>query len=122
MVKLETIIAVKDIQISRDFYQKILDLHPSHGGDSFEILKYGEEIIICLHKWGEHEHPSMLHSSNQNGNGLILLFRVDELNCIYQNALRIEAKIEKTIHYNPNSLKNQFTLFDPDGYYIIISN
>lgn len=122
MVKLETIIAVKDIQISKVFYKKILDLKPSHGGDSFEILKYDEEIILCLHKWGEHEHPRMRHSSNQNGNGLILFFRVDDLNCIYQNALRMEAKIEKAIHYNPNSLKNQFTLFDPDGYYIIISN
>ncbi len=121
MVRTETIIAVKNVPESSKFYQKLLDCKSEHGGDTFEILTSEKQVILCLHKWGEHEHPTMLSSEKEVGNGLILFFRVDKLKKIFENAKKLNATIEKEIHYNENSLKNQFILRDLDSYYLIIS-
>lgn len=121
MVRTEPIIAVKNIAQSSKFYQDLLGCHSAHSGDTFDILKDGNVIILCLHRWGEHNHPTMLNPIKENGNGLILFFRVNNLKQILANAHRIEAKIEKEIHYNENSLQNQFILRDLDNYYLIIS-
>lgn len=121
MVRTETIIAVKNVPESSKFYQKLLDCKSEHGGNTFEILTSEKQVILCLHKWGEHEHPTMLSSEKEVGNGLILFFRVDKLKKIFENAKILNATIEKEIHYNENSLKNQFILRDLDSYYLIIS-
>ncbi|MDQ8747655.1 glyoxalase [Elizabethkingia miricola] len=121
MVRTETIIAVKNVSASSAFYQKLLECSSAHGGETFEILKDDNTVILCLHKWGEHEHPTMIDAEKENGNGLILFFRVSNINRILENAKNMHASIEKEIHYNENSLKNQFILRDPDNYYLIIS-
>lgn len=121
MTKLETIIAVKDISISSEFYQELLGCKSEHGGDMFEILTSESNVVLCLHKWGEHEHATMLNPNKEIGNGLILFFRVDDLDKVFENSKTLKADIEKEIHYNENSLKRQFTLRDLDGYYLIIS-
>lgn len=38
-----------------------------------------------------------------------------------ENGKNLNAKIEKELHLNLNSGKDQFSLRDPDGYYIIVS-
>ncbi len=121
VTKLETIIAVKSVPKSSEFYQKLLGCKSGHGGEIFEILTSGNNVVLCLHKWGEHEHPTKVKPTSDNGNGIILFFRVDDVNEIFENAKTLQAGIEKEIHYNENSLKNQFTLRDLDGYYLIIS-
>lgn len=121
MVKTETIIAVANVPESSRFYQNLLGCKGVHGGETFEILTSGDTVILCLHKWDEHEHPTMASPNDGAANGLILFFRVDDLPAVFQNALELDASIEKGIHYNENSLKNQFTLWDPDHYYIIVS-
>lgn len=121
MVRTETIIAVKDVPKSSKFYQDLLNCKSEHGGETFEILTSENNVVLCLHQWGEHEHPTMTNPIKENGNGLILFFRVDDLNEIFENAKSLKVGIEKEIHYKENSLKNQFTLRDLDDYYLIIS-
>ncbi|MFD2905735.1 VOC family protein [Sphingobacterium anhuiense] len=121
MVKTETIIAVKSVHESSEFYQKLLGCKSEHGGHTFDRLTSENHVVLCLHKWGEHDHPTMLQSVKDNGNGLILFFRVDNLYVKFEHAKAVNATIEKEIHYNENSLKNQFLLRDLDGYYLIIS-
>lgn len=120
MVRTETIIAVESVSRSSAFYQNLLGCTSEHGGETFEILTVENNVILCLHKWGEHAHPTMLQPKNA-GNGLILFFRVDNLQQVFENATKLDAMFEKEIHYNENSLKNQFILRDPDNYYLIIS-
>ena len=80
MIRLETIIAVKDVAKSSIWYQNLLNLKSNHGGDSFEMLadKNGT-VILCLHLWGEHDHPIMTDPNIAVGNGLILYLRVSTL-------------------------------------------
>lgn len=122
MIKNEPIIGVKDVVKSAAWYKKLLDCHSQHGGDTFEMLadKNGE-VFLCLHKWGEHEHPTLSNPSIKPGNGLILYLKVDNLMQVWKNARDMDSKIKEPPHVNPNSGKEQFCLCDLDGYYLMIS-
>ena len=69
MTKIDPIIAVKDIEISSKWYQSVFNCRSMHGGKEFDILvSENNEILICLHKWGEHEHPTMTNPNITPGN------------------------------------------------------
>jgi catechol 2,3-dioxygenase-like lactoylglutathione lyase family enzyme len=122
MTRLDPIIAVKDIEASSEWYQKIFGLRNDHGGDHFSVLvSEDNEIILCLHKWGEHNHPTMTNPPIKPGNGLLLYFRTENMNNIYQNALKAGCIIEEDIHLNANSLRKEFSFRDPDGYFLTVS-
>jgi hypothetical protein len=61
-------------------------------------------------------NPSITHE-----NGLILYFRTENMNVIRQNVEKIGGFIVEDIHLNPNSTKKEFSLKDPDGYYLTIT-
>ena len=122
MTKLDPIIAVKDVEASSNWYQQVFGFSSTHDGNVFAVLaSETDEILLCLHKWGEHDHPTMTDPSIAPGNGLILYFRTDNMNAIWQNAEKIGAIVEEEIHLNPNSLRKEFSLRDPDGYYLTIT-
>ncbi|MBK8054286.1 MAG: glyoxalase [Saprospiraceae bacterium] len=122
MTRLETIIAVKDVDKSSKWYQDLLNLKSTHGGGNFEMLadKNGT-VILCLHRWEEHDHPTMRDPNITIGNGLILYFRVSDLKNIWNKAVNLNLVIEQKLHLNTNSGQQQFILKDIDNYYLIIS-
>lgn len=122
MIKSEPIIGVKDVAKSSEWYQTLLKCKGLHGGETFEMLADdNENVFLCLHKWGEHEHPTISKSSLPPGNGLILYLRVTDLENVWKAAQDLNAKIEAIPQINPNSGKEQFSIRDVDGYYLIIS-
>ena len=119
---MDTIIAVKDVLASAEWYGKVFDCMNAHGGREFAVLKDKKgAVLICLHLWGEHEHPTMQNVSTIPGNGLILYFRTAELNIIRQNVEKMNYQVEIEVHYNENSKHQEFAIKDLDGYYIIVS-
>ncbi len=122
MIKIDPIIAVKDINASSEWYQSVFNCKRAHEGNDFAVLQdENDEVLICLHKWGEHEHPTMINPDIPNGNGLILYYKTDKLDSIRDNIGKIGHLIEKDIHLNPNSRKKEFSIRDIDGYYWTIS-
>lgn len=122
MTKPDPIIAVKDVTASSKWYQSIFNWKSLHGGKKFDVLvDERNEILICLHAWGEHEHPTMKDATITPGNGLILYFRTDNMQQIFDNAKKAGAIIAEEIHVNTNSTKKEFSIRDPDGYYLTIS-
>ncbi len=122
MIKLDPIIAVKDVEASAGWYERIFDLKKTHGGEDFAVLVTKEnEIILCLHKWGEHQHPSLTDQNIVAGNGLLLYFRTDSIEAIRKKVEKAGCVIEEEIHLNPNSLKKEFSVKDPDGYFLTIT-
>ncbi|TRX59203.1 glyoxalase [Fulvivirga sp. M361] len=122
MTKIDPTIAVKDVNASASWYQEVFDLKRTHGGDEFAVLVSQDgEIMICLHKWLAHEHPTMLNPNETPGNGLILYFRIDNIDIIRNNLSNISYPVEEEIHQNTNSTKKEFSLRDPDGYYLTIT-
>jgi hypothetical protein len=122
MIKIDPIIAVRDVEASSKWYQSVFGCKSMHGGKEFDILVSEDgEILLCLHKWGEHGHPTMTNAGITPGNGLILYFRTDNMDSIRQNVEKILAVVEEDIHLNPNSTKREFSLRDPDGYYLTVT-
>lgn len=123
MTKIDTIIAVKDVQLSAKWYGEIFDCRNAHGGDHFAVLISNDdnEILLCLHQWGTHEHPTMTDPTITPGNGLLLYFRTNKMKTIRKNIDKMGGIVEEEIHLNPNSEKMEFSLRDPDGYYLMVT-
>jgi catechol 2,3-dioxygenase-like lactoylglutathione lyase family enzyme len=123
MRRIWTIIGVNDVSKSFEWYQSLLglpDTAPAH--DYFgQILDTDGTVLLCLHAWGAHEHPSLTTPDKaQPGNGLLLFFRVDDFDAILPKA-RALARIDEEPHMNPNTGTMEFSLRDPDGYYVTIN-
>jgi len=119
-----TIIGVKNVAGSFKWYQSLLGLPetaPAH--DYFgQILDTDGTVLLCLHAWGAHEHPSLTSPAQaQPGNGLLLFFRVDDYDTSLANARHLVTRLEEEPSLNPNTETMEFSLRDPDGYYVTIS-
>lgn len=122
MTKIDPIIAVRDVEASSRWYQSVFNFKSMHGGSEFDILvSESGEIMLCLHQWGAHEHPTMADPGIVPGNGLILYFRTEDLTGIHRNVRAIGVAVEEDIHLNPNSTKKEFSFRDPDGYYLTVT-
>jgi len=119
-----TIIGVADVTGSFKWYQSLLGLPetaPAH--DYFgQILDADGTVLLCLHRWGDHEHPSLMSPDHaQPGNGLLLFFRVDDFEMSLSRARALVDRLEEEPHINPSTGTIEFALRDPDGYYVMIS-
>ncbi len=94
---------------------------PAH--DYFgQILDSDGTVLLCLHKWGVHEHPSLMRTDHaQPGKGLLLFFRVDDYEVVLTRARALVAALDEEPHLNANTGTMEFALRDPDGYYVAIS-
>jgi catechol 2,3-dioxygenase-like lactoylglutathione lyase family enzyme len=118
-----TIIGVRDVPRSFRWYQSLLGLpetSPAH--DYFgQILDADGTVLLCLHGWGAHDHPSLTSPDPAPGNGLLLFFRVDDFDLALARARALVPRFEEEPNVNPNTRTEEFSLRDPDGYYVTIS-
>jgi catechol 2,3-dioxygenase-like lactoylglutathione lyase family enzyme len=124
MKRIWTIIGVADVPQSFKWYQSLLDLpERSPGHDYFgQILDLDGTVLLCLHAWGAHEHPSLKNPHHAKpGNGLLLFFRADNFDAALTNARALANGLEEEPHLNPNTGTLEFSLRDPDGYYVTVS-
>jgi len=119
-----TIIGVGDVAGSFKWYQTLFGLPetaPAH--DYFgQILDSDGTVLLCLHAWGAHDHPSLTSPDQaQPGNGLLLFFRLDDFDMALARARALVARLEEEPHVNPSTGTMEFALRDPDGYYVMVS-
>ena len=119
-----TIIGVSDVATSFKWYQSLFgqpETQPAH--DFFgQILDSDETVLLCLHQWGAHDHPSLTSPDTAApGNGLLLFFRVDDFDMALERARALAAQLDEEPHLNPSTGTMEFSLRDPDGYYVTIS-
>jgi len=119
-----TIIGVRDVPFSFQWYQSLLGIpatRPHH--DYFgQILDSDGTVLLCLHQWGAHEHPSLTSPDVATpGNGLLLFFRVDDFDLALKRARALVARLEEEPQVNPNTGTEEFSLRDPDGYHVTLS-
>jgi catechol 2,3-dioxygenase-like lactoylglutathione lyase family enzyme len=124
MKRLWTIIGVADVPRSFKWYQALLGMPqtaPAHD-DFGQILESDGTVLLCLHEWGAHDHPPLMGPDRaQPGNGLLLFFRVDDFDQALPRARALVARLEEEPHMNPATRALEFSLRDPDGYYVTIS-
>jgi len=119
-----TIIGVKDVAASFKWYQSLLGLPRSEPAHEYfgQILDTDGTVLLCLHEWGAHEHPSLTSPDGaEPGNGLLLFFRVDDYESSLANARKLVDKLDEEPNLNQNTGTMEFSLRDPDGYYVTIS-
>jgi catechol 2,3-dioxygenase-like lactoylglutathione lyase family enzyme len=117
------IIGVSDVPRSLKWYQSLFgqrETPASH--DHFgQILDTDGTVLLCLHQWGAHEHPTLMSQGTSAGNGLLLFFRVDDFEMSLERARDLVHRFEAEPHVNPNTQTREFSLRDLDGYYLTIS-
>jgi len=124
MNRLWTIVGVADVTRSLAWYQSLMGLpttQPAH--DYFgQILDTDGTVLLCLHRWGDHEHPSLARPDRaEPGNGLLLFFRVDDFAEALPRARALVPALEEEPHLNSSTGTMEFALRDPDGYYVMVS-
>ena len=119
-----TIIGVRNVAGSLNWYQSLLGqtaVPPSH--DHFgQILDEDGTVLLCFHRWGAHEHPSLMNPDEATpGNGLLLFFRVDDYAAALARARELVDRFAEEPNVNPNTRTSEFSVRDPDGYHVTIS-
>ena len=124
MKRIWTIIGVANVPRSFQWYSALFGHAPGLPAHDYfgQILDSDGTVLLCLHQWGAHEHPSLMGPDQGTpGNGLLLFFRVDDFDPALQRARSLVDRLEEEPHVNPNTGTGEFSLRDPDGYYITIS-
>ena len=119
-----TIIGVGDVAVSFKWYQSLLGLPETAPAHEYfgQILDSDGTVLLCLHAWGEHDHPSLTSPHHaQPGNGLLLFFRVDDFELALPRARALVERLEEEPQVNPSTGTSEFSVRDPDGYYVTIS-
>jgi catechol 2,3-dioxygenase-like lactoylglutathione lyase family enzyme len=124
MKRVWPIIGVRNVAASVTWYQSLFGQRaapPAH--DYFgQILDTDGTVLLCLHQWGAHDHPSLMTPGEAPpGNGLLLFFRVDDYDQALDRARALAERMEQEPALNRNTQTEEFSLRDPDGYYVTIS-
>ena len=119
-----TIIGVADVARSLNWYQSLFGQPrsaPAH--DYFgQVIDSDGTVLLCLHKWGAHDHPTLSSPDRaEPGNGLLLFFRVDDFDEALVRARALVGQLEEDPQTNPATGTREFALRDPDGYYVMVS-
>ena len=124
MTRIWPIIGVADVAGSFAWYQSLLGLpargpaHPYWG----QILDTDGTVLLCLHEWGAHGHPSLSNPDQAAcGHGLLLFFRVDDFERALAAGRALSRRLDEQPHLNPATGTLEFSLRDPDGYDVTIS-
>lgn len=119
-----TIIGVADVARSFNWYQSLFGLPESAPAHDYfgQILDTDGTVLLCLHQWGAHDHPSLYSPDRaEPGNGLLLFFRVDDFDEALSRARTLVDQLEEEPQMNPATGTREFALRDPDGYYVMVS-
>ena len=122
-MRVEPMIAVSDVETSSTFYEKLLGATNDHGGNEFGRLIVNEEVVLLIHHWGDPYEPHRTMEKKLEecvGHGLVLYFRVKNLETIEKRIKDHRFKIVKPKRFNSVSRQHEIVINDPDGYEIII--
>ncbi|MFK2875543.1 VOC family protein [Rhodanobacter hydrolyticus] len=119
-----TIIGVRDVARSLAWYQRLFGrpaTAPEH--DYFgQLVDADGTVLLCLHAWGVHDHPSLASPDLATpGNGLLLFFRVDDFDAALERAGTLVSRLQEEPAQNSATGTMEFSIRDTDGYYVTIS-
>ena len=119
-----TIIGVRDVAASFKWYQSLFGQAPTGPAHPYfgQIVDADGTVLLCLHEWGAHDHPTLASPDTATpGNGLLLFFRVDDYDAALARARTLVDRFDEEPGLNEATGTLEFALRDPDGYYVMIS-
>lgn len=123
MNRLWTILGVRNVPAAHAWYQSLLGIAASEPAHNYfaQVTDADGTVLVALHAWGSHDHPTLLSADAPPGNGLLLFFRVDDYDGALDRARSLVEALEEDPHRNPNTGTMEFSLRDLDGYFVTIS-
>ena len=125
MVDLTPMLVVRDVPASSKWYQGLLELTSAHGGDEFEMLVDDKgKLQLLLHHRDFGEHPGLSDpGEGVPGQGVLVLLyvSVSDVEACFRRAVEMRASTIDEPHVNPNAQAMEFTVTDPDGYAVTVS-
>lgn len=125
-MKPQPLIAVRDVEESSRWYQRLLGCRSGHGGPEYERLVDPEgRIVLQLHAWQtqRHEHEHMGDPAlKPYGNGVLLWFEVADFDAAVERVRRSAVEILSGPLVNPNAQHREIWLRDRDGYAVVLSS
>ena len=120
-MKCYPMLVVRDVPASSKWYQALLGATGAHGGDEFEMIMAGHELLLTLHHSDFEEHPVLAVPNETPGSGVLLYFSVDDLSPVFEQAKAMGARVIDEPHMNEEARSMEFSLYDPDGYAVTVS-
>ena len=116
-------LVVDDVAASSAWYQRLLGYASGHGGEHFDmLLGEGGELELMLHHRGFGAHPGLTDPLDGTpGRGVLLYVRTADARAVHARALDMGADVLDEPHENPNSRTLEFTVRDPDGYAVSVT-
>lgn len=113
MKRIWPIIGVADVAHSFAWYQELFGqakAAPAH--DYFaQLVDTDGTVLLCLHAWGAHDHPTLASPLRaEPGNGLLLFFRVDDFDEALGRACRLVPARAEEPHVNAATGTREFAL------------
>lgn len=125
----QPLIAVKDVEASSRWYQRLLGCQSAHGGPEYERLVFNSQLVLQLHHWEvDHHHgPIGDPDAKPYGNGVLLWFEIDDIDAAIVRVAELNAEIILPRHRNPpdgDGGPNHWEIWlrDPDGYAIVLAS
>ena len=125
----QPLIAVKNVEMSSLWYQRLLNCQSAHGGPEYERLVSNGVLILQLHSFEvEHDHGRIGDPNDRPyGNGVLLWFEVDDFDAAVTRAAGLQAEVVLPVHRNPPSGDGgpnhwEYWLRDPDGYIVVLAS
>ncbi len=126
----QPLIAVRDVEASSRWYQRLLGCESAHGGSEYERLTTEGELVMQLHAWSvEHHHGAIGDpQARPYGNGVLLWFELEDFDAAAQRADELAAEVVMPVHRNPpegqpgGPAHRELWLRDPDGYGVVLAS
>jgi extradiol dioxygenase family protein len=122
-MQLAPLICVHDVPAVSAWYRQLLGCTSGHGGDNYERLMSGSQLVLQLHRWDvEHQHGPLGDAGlRPYGNGVILWFELDDFEDAVRRALGMKVATLKERHLSENG-NWEFWLRDPEGYTVVLTS
>jgi predicted enzyme related to lactoylglutathione lyase len=126
----QTMVAVRDVEASSRWYQRLLGLQSDHGGPQYERLLSAGTLVLQLHdRDTAHHHGRIGDPGHETGNGVLLWFgEVADFDQVVARAEELDATIVLPPHRNPpegqgnGPAHRELWVRDPDGYTVVVAS
>ena len=126
----QPLIAVRDVEATSRWYQRLLGCEGAHGGTEYERLTVDGRLVLQLHAWDvDHHHgPIGDPEARPYGNGVLLWFESHDFDGAVARAGELEADVVLAPHRNPpegepgGPAHREIWLRDPDGYTVVVAS
>lgn len=120
VIRSQPMIVLDDVDAASRWFQEVLGLVSGHGGNEYEMLMDGSELVAQLHQWEADEHPHLGDRGEPSrGNGVLLWFWTDDFDGILHRVEKTETVVLDGPLLNPNSGQREVWIRGPEGFVVV---